>query len=157
MSINDQNEFNFHNIDKKFFDRLLDRITIVFIMITSILVMLKKEKVIGVKVPGTYIICAFAITVFYRQGSGLNFYHLVYIPLIGLLIQAFSNKVKQTILAVIIMLIVSFLIPIIHTKYYHLFPLHNNSANEFKEFLFCLCCFAYSYGIMNQKIVQKTR
>ncbi len=149
-TINDQNEFNFHNINKKLFDRLLDRVTIIFVIVTSAFILLKKDAVIGIKIPDIYIICAFAITPFYRQDSVLDFHHLVYLPLIALLIYAIINKAKQSSVAIIATLIVSFLIPVIHTKYYHLFPSHNNSANEFKEFLFCLSCLAYSYVIMDK-------
>ena len=147
-SINDQNELNFHNINKKFFDRVLDRITILFVVISSVLLLLKKDVIRGIKNPDIFIICAFAITPFYRQHNDLDFYHILYLPLVGLLIYSIINKVKFAFFTVLITLVISFLIPIIHSNYHHLFPLNNNSANEFKEFLFCLCCLDYSYVIM---------
>ena len=147
-SINDQNELNIHNINKKFFDRVLDRTTIIFVIIASAILLLKKDVIREIKNPDIFIICAFAITPFYRQNNDLDFYHLLYLPLIGLLIYSIINKIKFSFFAVLTTLVISFLIPIIHSKYQHLFPLHNNSANEFKEFLFCLCCLAYSYVIM---------
>lgn len=153
--VNDQKELNLHNINKNYFDKMVDRVTILFVIISSALFMLKKEDVIGIKTPDIYIICAFAITPFYKQGSELDWYHLVYIPLIALSIYSIINKSKQTLFALGTTLFISFLIPIVHTKYYHLFPSYNNGATECKEFLFCLCCLAYAYVIMNQTPTNK--
>jgi len=79
-SINDQNELNIHNINKKFFDRVLDRTTIIFVIIASAILALKKDVIRGIKNPDIFIICAFAITPFYRQNNDLDFYHLLYLP-----------------------------------------------------------------------------
>lgn len=43
-SVNEQDELNFHNINKRFFDRLLDRATIIFVFISSFLLYRKKRK-----------------------------------------------------------------------------------------------------------------
>lgn len=147
-SINDQNELNFHNINKKFFDRVLDRVTIIFVIIASVLFMCQKREIAGIRQADIFIICSFAITPFYVQTSKLDFYHLLYLPLIALLVYAGWKKLKGPLAALIITLILSFAIQILHTRYHHLFPSHNNSANEFREFLFCCCCLAYSYVIM---------
>lgn len=155
--INDQNELNIHNINKKFFDRVLDRFTIIFTVIGSVLVLFKKDVVFGVKKPDILIICAFAITPFYEQNNELDFYHIQYLPLIGLLIYSIINKFKISAFVLTATLIISFLIPIMHTKFNHLFPSHNNSADEYREFLFCLCCLFYSYMIMDKIKLDKTK
>ncbi len=147
-NINDQNEPNIHNINKKFFDRALDRFTILFVIIGAGLLLMKKEKFLGIQKPDLLIICAFAITPFYKQNIVLDFYHILYLPLIFLLVHSIINKAKLPSFILITTLIFSFLIPIIHTNNHHLFPLHNNSAKEYKEFLFCLCCLGYSYITM---------
>lgn len=149
-AINDQNELNFHNINKRFFDRVLDRVTILFVLISSALFLLKKEVFFGIKKPDLFIICAFAITPFYRQNTYLDFYHLLYLPLMGLLIHAILTKAKRSFFVLLITLIIFLLVQITHTKYNYLFPSHNNSTNEFKEFLFCLCCLGYSYVILDR-------
>ena len=146
--VNDQNELNLHNINKRFFDRLLDRLTILLVLIGSILLILQKDKILSVKAPNVYIICCFAITPFYRQQNNLNFHHSIYIALIALLGFYIIKKMKQPLWAIITTILITIGIQIIHSKYHHLFPLHNNSANEFKEFLFSGCLLLYSYEIM---------
>tara|TARA_B110000208_G_C11617045_1_gene375775 strand:+ start:66 stop:788 length:723 start_codon:yes stop_codon:yes gene_type:complete len=155
LKINDQNELNFHNINKRFFDRILDRLTIIFVIVGSIYFLKNKNKILGLKAPNLYVICAFSITPFYRQNLELNFLHIIYLPLIIILIYSLIKKIKNNIKPIIITLIMTFIIQFIHTKFGYLFPSSNNSANEFKEFMFCLCILIYSYEIMNEIITEK--
>ena len=76
-SVNEQDELNFHNINKRFFDRLLDRATIIFVFISSFLLYRKKGKTLGIQNPDIFVICSFAITPFYTQNTQLDFYHLL--------------------------------------------------------------------------------
>ena len=150
--LNEQNEFNFHNVDKKFFDRLVDRSTIAFVIISSVLVIFRKKTILGMKAPDIFTISAFAILPFYNQYNNLtlDFFHLQYIPLIALLLFSILNKDKMFIYAVVITLAISILLPLIHIKFNYLFPSHNNSANEYREFLFGICCLFYSYIILKK-------
>ncbi len=158
-SVNEQDELNFHNINKRFFDRLLDRATIIFVFISSFLLYRKKEKTLGIKNPDIFVICSFAITPFYTQNTQLDFYHFIYVPLIGLFVFALKNKQKSFLFPLAFTLMLSLIIIIVHTTYNHLFPWHNNSANELREFLFYLSCVAYAYEIMNDikspKVIEK--
>ncbi len=52
--------------------------------------------------------------------------------------------------AIVITLVVSILLPVFHIKFNYLFPSHNNSANEYREFLFGICCLFYSYIILKK-------
>ena len=148
-SVNEQDELNFHNINKRFFDRLLDRATIIFVFISSFLLYRKKEKTLGIQNPDIFVICSFAITPFYTQNTQLDFYHFIYVPLVGLFVFALKNKQKSFLFPLAFTLMLSLIIIIIHTTYNHLFPWHYNSANELREFLFYLSCVAYAYEIMN--------
>ena len=158
-SVNEQDEHNFHNINKRFFDRLLDRATIIFVFISSFLLYRKKEKTLGIQNPDIFVICSFAITPFYTQNTQLDFYHFIYVPLVGLFVFALKNKQKSFLFPLAFTLMLSLIIIIIHTTYNHLFPWHNNSANELREFLFYLSCVAYAYEIMNDikspKVIEK--
>ena len=158
-SVNEQDELNFHNINKRFFDRLLDRATIIFVFISSFLLYRKKEKTLGIQNPDIFVICSFAITPFYTQNTQLDFYHFIYVPLVGLFVFALKNKQKSFLFPLAFTLMLSLIIIIIHTTYNHLFPWHNNSANELREFLFYLSCVAYAYEIMNDikspKVIEK--
>jgi hypothetical protein len=148
--LNDQDEFNFHNIDKKFFDRAVDRVTIAFVFFGAVLVFLRKEKFLGIKAPDLAIISAFAITPFYHQYNQLvpDFYHLQYIPLIVLLIHAVAKKNRTNFIILAATISVTIALPVIHINFNQLFPAHNNSANEYRELLFSICTFFYSYIIM---------
>ena len=158
-SVNEQDELNFHNINKRFFDRLLDRATIIFVFISSFLLYRKKEKTLGIQNPDIFVICSFAITPFYTQNTQLDFYHFIYVPLVGLFVFALKNKQKSFLFPLAFTLMLSLIIIIVHTTYNHLFPWHNNSANELREFLFYLSCVAYAYEIMNDikspKVIEK--
>ena len=158
-SVNEQDELNFHNINKRFFDRLLDRATIIFVFISSFLLYRKKEKTLGIKNPDIFVICSFAITPFYTQNTQLDFYHFIYVPLVGLFVFALKNKQKSFLFPLAFTLMLSLIIIIVHTTYNHLFPWHNNSANELREFLFYLSCVAYAYEIMHDikspKVIEK--
>ena len=157
LEINDQDELNFHNIDKKFFDRALDRLTIAFVVIGSLLYVFKKNTILKIKAPNLFIICIFLITPFYRQNIEFNFFYILYIPLIVLLFYSIINENKFDIMLLITTLIMTFIVLYIHSEYGYLFPSHNNSANEFKEFIFCFGILIYSFEIMkdiiNRKIV----
>ena len=155
LKINDQNELNFHNINKKFFDRILDRLTIIFVIIGTIFFLMKRNKIWGVKSPNLYIICSFSITPFYRQNVELNFFHIIYIPLIIILVYSLIKKLNTNLIPIIVTLIMTFILQLIHATFGYLFPPHNNSANEFKEFMFCVCVLIYSYEIMNEIITEK--
>ena len=158
-SVNEQDELNFHNINKRFFDRLLDRATIIFVFISSFLLYRKKGKTLGIQNPDIFVIFSFAITPFYTQNTQLDFYHFIYVPLVGLFVFALKNKQKSFLFPLAFTLMLSLIIIIIHTTYNHLFPWHNNSANELREFLFYLSCVAYAYEIMNDikspKVIEK--
>lgn len=158
-SVNEQDELNFHNINKRFFDRLLDRATIIFVFISSFLLYRKKRETLGIQNPDIFVICSFAITPFYTQNTQLDFYHFIYVPLVGLFVFALKNKQKSFLFPLAFTLMLSLIIIIIHTTYNHLFPWHNNSANELREFLFYLSCVAYAYEIMNDikspKVIEK--
>ena len=152
--LNDQNEFNFHNVDKKFFDRLVDRLTIMFVVISSVLLILNKKVIIGIRTPDIFVISAFALTPFYNQynNPGIDFFHIQYLALLALFIYSAIKRNKNHLFFLIVTLVVSVLLPLIHIKLNHLFPSHNNSANEYREFLFSVCCLFYSYIILTDQL-----
>lgn len=148
-AINDQNELNIHNIDKTFFDRVLDRSTILFVLLGSFLLITNKTLIKGIKHPDVFIICAFAMTPFYRETTDLDYYHNVYFGLAALLAFSAYKKFKIAFITVSVTIAISFMLRLVHIEYYDFFPDHGNSANEYKEFLFCLCCMGYALDIMN--------
>jgi hypothetical protein len=149
LEINQQDEFNFHNIDKKFFDRVVDRSNILFVFIAAIMIFLKKKFIWDIRLPDTYLTLAFAIVPFYHQYNqvALDFYHLLYIPLILFIVRAIMLKKHIELAASLLTISTTLLLFLLHIKYNHYFPAHNNSANEIKETLFSIVCAYYAYTI----------
>ncbi len=150
LIINNQNELNIHNIDKKLFDRLVGRVTILFIIIATYFYTRNKKQIWGIILPDGLLISAFAIVPFYHQYNSLSFgfYHLVYIPLIALLIYSVWFKNKKILFVSIFTIIISLVLFYLHRKYNYLFPANKNSANEVREYLLSLVCFYYSVFIL---------
>ena len=148
--INAQNEFNFHNINKKFFDRLLDRTSIILVIISSILLLRGKKQLFHFTLPKPWLILTFIAMLFYRQfvNQEVDFYNgLGYLSLVILLTFAIKKQ-KLRISAAIIGLIIW---TIFLTYYHHvnagLFIDHNNSANEYRELMFTYCVWIYANQI----------
>ena len=149
VQINNQSEFNFHNIDKNFFDRLVDHLTILFVMFSTAMIFIKKPFVLGIKLPDTYITLSFALIPFYHQYSQIHidFYYVLYIPIALLIYRSFFKFNHKMFAAGLLTILITLLIFWLHTKYNHLFPAHNNSANEIRETLFALVCAFYAFTI----------
>lgn len=152
MEINDQNETNIHNINKKFFDRLVDRATIIFVFFATYLLVSGRTNFKGIPYPNGYVLLCFAITPFYHQYNSLtvDFYHLLFIPLLVLIYYGWRSN-KKFFYTTISTLLLILLVSIIHFQFNTSFPEHNNSANEFREYLFSLCCLNYAFAIYNPK------
>jgi len=149
--INDQGELNFHNINKRFFDDLLDRSTILFVFVGLLLLVFNTKRVIGLPSPDIYLICSFAITPFYHQYGvkSLDFHHLIYLFFILMIIFSTYKKNRNHIKVILITILVTLVIRFIHIGLHDNFHLYNNSANEYKEFMFGLCCLFYAYVILS--------
>jgi uncharacterized membrane protein len=154
--LNDQNETNLHNINKKFFDRLVDRVTILFVFFASFLLLRNKKSFKGIPYPDGFVILAFAITPFYHQYNELvsDFYFLLLLPLLALLIYGWQAN-KSLFRAVLLTFAYLILMSFTHYTFNEQFADHNNSANEYREFLFALACLFYAYQIKQFKTSSK--
>lgn len=151
--VNDQDEFNFHNIDKRFFDRLLDRAIILFVFFSTLMLFIKKDKLWGIKLPDVYLTLAFALIPFYHQYNlvTLDFYHLLYLPVFAIVGKSLYTKRYREFLVSIFTCLVTLALFLLHTTYNHHFPDHNNSANEIRETLFSMACAYYALIIYYDK------
>jgi len=151
--INDQDEFNFHNIDKKFFDRLVDRAVILFVFFSAIMLYVKRNRLWGIKLPDVYLTLVFALIPFYHQYNHvtLDFYHLLYIPIIAIAARGIYTKRYGEFFVSIFTGLVTLALFFLHTRYNHHFPAHNNSANEVRETLFAMICACYALVIYCDK------
>ena len=157
-AINDQDETNLHNINKKFFDRAVDRLTILFVLSLTILRFFNTYKIAHIPLPTYSILLAFGLTPFYNQYNHdvIDFYHLIYLAFLIILTTAIKEKNQSLLLKTIIALALTFSIRFVHLYYAEHFPPHNNSANEIREFLFALCCLGYAFFIHQKPIHQQT-
>lgn len=151
-AINDQNETNLHNINKKFFDRLVDRVTIAFVFIAGTLLLLNKKAFKGIPYPDGHVILAFALTPFYHQYNEMvsDFYLLLLIPLLAFLVYGWKKNrgvFQATLLTFAYLIIMSYS----HYTFNEQFAEHNNSANEYREYLFAFACMFYAYQILRYK------
>lgn len=148
-AINDQNELNVHNIDKKFFDRLLIRVIILITFVGVLCLYFKKHSLLGIKLPSYPLLTAIALVPLFHQYNNLElrFYHFQYLILILLLVLAIYQRNKQHLLIILSAIICAGALFYFHYTYNHLFPAHNNSANECREFLFSLTFVFYAYNI----------
>ena len=144
-SVNEQDELNFHNINKRFFDRLLTEqhyLCVYFI----VLIVQKTRKTLEFKIRIFLSSAHLPLLLFILKIHNLIFIILYVFLQLGFLF-ALKNKLKSF-LFLAFTLMLCLIIIIIHTTYNQLFPWHNNSANELREFLFYLSCVAYAYEIM---------
>ncbi|MDY0196962.1 MAG: hypothetical protein RBR68_04020 [Tenuifilaceae bacterium] len=151
--INDQDEFNFHNIDKKFFDRLVEKAVILFVFFSTIMLFTKKNRLWGIKLPDVYLTLAFALIPFYHQYNqvALDFYHLLYLPIFVIAARGLYTKRYGEFFVSAFTGIVALALLLVHTTYNHHFPAHNNSANEIRETLFSMTCAFYALVIYFDK------
>lgn len=158
LEINDQDELNIHNINKKFFDRAVDRVTILFVLVMTFMHLFGKSRILYLPIPNAFIILAFAITPFYHQYNQvqLDFYHLLYLPIILWGVLGVYKRDYRILFAAILTLVLTTALGWLHATHNELFPAHNNSANEYREYLFALCCSWYAVSIMVERGAERT-
>lgn len=146
--INAQNEVNLHNIDKKFFDRALDRGTIFGVLLGVILLIFRKTHISRIPLPDFYLLLAFGLTPFYHEYNiGVDFFALLYLPFLFLLGYAGYHKQYGLLIITILTILITVALWSLHTTFNDAFPDHLNSANEYREYLFAACCAFYGWYI----------
>jgi hypothetical protein len=152
--INDQNEFNFHNINKKFFDRLLDRTSILLVLLSAIFHWRGKKHFLHFSLPDVWLTMTFIAMLFYRQfvNQDLDFYNgLGYLAMVILLTFALKSKFKALLIASIGLIAWTIFLTFYHDIQSSLFIDHNNSANEYRELMFTFCVWMYAHQIKLKK------
>jgi len=156
---NDQHEFNLHNTSKLFFDRLPDRMTVVFVIFSSILLLRKIYSFLHVPLPHAALLLCFIITDYYRSfDEGIvDFYLLNYIGLMPVIIYSRKERSAKLRLMTFITILTTVMIPLVHISFKSHFGKSKNSASELREMTFSFCCFAYSLFIVIQYRLQPHR
>ena len=150
--INGQKETNLHNINKKFFDRAVEHINWIMVLIPTIFHLLGKKKLFGFTVPHHAIVLAFVILPTYHQFDNmrLEFYHLVYPLFFVCIIASILKKDIEAIKLQILTTITIVSILIIHSQFSQFFLGNPNIHNEIRESIFSYLCLGYALQLHSE-------
>jgi len=149
-AINGQNETNLHNINKKFFDRTLEQVTVLLTVISSIQILRGKNLFIGFKLPSLVLTLSYILIPLYRknQFEKLAVQHVGFAFLFILTI--FFMLKKQIKNLSICLIAVFFLCAITYIQETNAhFQLINNFYHEVRETLFSVMCVFYAFELKN--------
>lgn len=151
LTPNDENVNSIYNIGYKFIDRFVIGFSILIAFFATVMLLLKKPRLWGIRLPNAYIILTFALIPFYQQYNQvhLEFYHLLYIPILVLMLRSFKGFNHKEFAANLLTILVSLLLLWVYTRHNHYFPTNCNCAKEIREFLFAFVCAYYAYFIFD--------
>jgi hypothetical protein len=152
--VNDQDETNLHNTNKLFFDRLLDRLTILLVIVSAYFRLRGIRTFWHIPLADTWLICAFAVSPFYIQYNSKlpDFFQLQYLPLIALAVGMWKEGERQKFYAVVGTIFLSLLVAFLHLKLQYRFVSDENSVNEFRELFFATATFGYALFISGRRL-----
>lgn len=149
-AINGQNETNLHNINKKFFDRYLERFTVLLVLISTFLHAKGREHLLGFRVPEYPLTLAFILMPIYRQFQELgnnDIWPVGFLALLVYLYLGIKNKNKELILMFSLVVVTALSVVYFHHNNWILFNGKTNIYNEVKEMAFSFICAFYAYQL----------
>lgn len=143
--INGQNETNLHNINKKFFDRTLERLMVLLSLITAIFHFRGKESFLGFKLPAYPLNLAFLLIPIFRkhQSFDLDVWYINFVIFWGYPVVAIARKNFRMLFMSVLFAITT--ITVLH--YHHNFHATFNVSNffhEVRETMFAIMAFTYA-------------
>ena len=148
--INDQNETNIHNINKKFFDRYLERFTFLLAFITAILHFRGKEFFLGLKMPEYPLNMAFILVPIYRKLQsiyGHDIWPIGFLIFLGYPILGIIRKDSKILLHSFLVILTTTIVIYFHHNNVELFLGKANIYHEAKEMMFSILCVFFSIQI----------
>jgi hypothetical protein len=148
--INGQNETNLHNINKKFFDRYLERLTFLLAFITAILHFRGKEFFLGLKMPEYPLNMAFILVPIYRKLQsihGHDIWPIGFLVFLGYPILGIIKKDSKILLHSLLFVITTGMVIYFHHNNIELFRGKSNIYHEVKEMMFSILCIFFSVQI----------
>ncbi len=148
--VNDQNETNLHNINKKFFDRWLDRCITLVAIIAAVFHLLGKERILNLRIPDYCLGLAFILVPLYRRHE--TFWDNDIWPIAFLFFPIYvylAIKKRSTTLAVYCLFFVLTTAVVVYTNHFKIEFLRGNTNvhHEIKEMMFSIICIFYSYRL----------
>jgi preprotein translocase subunit SecG len=144
--INGQNETNFHNVNKKFFDRIQEWLMTLFAVTASLMHLFKKDKVLGFRVPEAPLVLCFMLIPIYRKFDTFNvdLWQLCFVFFWIYMIGSIVKKEKKLILLCLLFIITALIVLYNHTYHHHLFGANRNIFHEIRESVLSIVSFFYS-------------
>ena len=158
IEINDQNETNLHNINKKFFDRTLERLVVLLTLITSGMHLFKRESLLGFKLPEYPLTMAFMLLLIYRRIESIydhDVWYLSYLfflvyPIIGLI-----NRNRKMLFCCAVFIFTSFIVVHFHMNNIQLFGKNFNIYHEMRETAFAILCVFYAIQLAKSEKIKR--
>lgn len=148
--INGQKETNLHNINKKFFDRTLERLIAILTMITAIQHFRKKEMFLGFRLPTFFLNLALFTIMLYRKNDGIHWevWSVSYFVFLLYPIRAILDKDQRSLVVILFTMIlmctwVYFLVGNMDTLYRS-----PNFYHEIRETSFSILTVFFAYQIL---------
>ena len=157
-AINGQKETNLHNINKKFFDTMQDRMTALLVIITAVLHFRGKEKFFGFRVPDVTLNLAFIMMLIYRGYDVFrsDLWAVAVSMVIGYMILAVLKKDYKVMLMIGSFITTFGVVYFVHKNYVYLFGGQTNNYHEVRETLFSLLCFVYALQLWKDVIPKRS-
>lgn len=147
IKINDQNETNLHNINKKFFDRYLERLTFLLAFITAIMHFRGKEYFLGLKMPEYPLNMGFILVPIYRKlqsFEGHDIWPVGFLVFLGYPILGLIKKDIKVLTCCFFFIITTAIVVYSHHNNLHLFNGKSNIFHEVKEMMFSVLCIFFA-------------
>ncbi len=148
--INDQNETNLHNINKKLFDRILDRSTVILVAISTMFCLMGRSHLWKIALPPVFMTMSFALLGAYRHHEVIDFdfWTVGLVFVLFYIYRGLKTKNKLEWMAGAVVIGLSCLIVMIHYSNHQLFGTSSNIAHEIRETAFSLVCVFYSIYLL---------
>lgn len=145
--MNYQKELNIHNINKRLFQRGFRHLTTLLIFISAIAYFFKRERILGILLPDTFLVYSFILMSAYASYKDVTpEYHLGYLVLVFYIIH-YVKKDYSMFLATLSVIALITIVTLVNYTYNDLFQ--SNNTAEVREYLFSFTCFAYSVLLFN--------
>lgn len=166
--VNGQGETNFHNINKRFFDRAVTYVMVLFIAVSIFLHGLKVTSVLKIKLPSVLLIVSLCLVAsykqyyqpFYKSGAEVfNFIHfpfnqdaivtsVVFISLLAVVALSLARRNEYgswlSLFGAFFVICFSLLLMSLHVEMRELVASWFNQINEVREYLLAVCLFMYA-------------
>lgn len=149
--INGQHETNVHNINKKFFDRTLERLTVLLTLITVFQHVRGRQSFFGFRLPEYPLNMALMLIPIYRklQTFDLDVWHMGFIAFLAYPILAVMKKDKRMMIYSVMFITTMLIVLFVHHNNLHLFGGKSNFYHEVRETMFSILCVFFASQLLS--------